>query len=136
VRRLGATEREALWQDYRVVGARFGLGPDDMPATAAAFDAYMERMLTGGELFVTEPARELAVGIVLNPPVPLHLRPLREVVNQITVGLLPPGVRRMYGFSWDPVRSIALHGGAEYVKRVLVPVLPEKVARLPQARAA
>jgi uncharacterized protein (DUF2236 family) len=136
VRRLDAQDREALWQDYRAVGAHFGLGPGDTPATVEAFDAYMDGMLTGGELFVTEPARELAVDIVLNPPVPLHLRPLREVVNQITVGLLPPPVRRMYGFSWDPVRSIALHGGAEYIKRVLVPVLPEKVARLPQARAA
>ena len=43
-------------------------------------------------------ARELATGIVLHPPVPLHLRPLLELVNQVTVGLLPPPVRRMYGF--------------------------------------
>jgi uncharacterized protein (DUF2236 family) len=136
VRRLDADARDALWQDYRTVGGHFGLTPDETPATVEAFDAYMERMLTGGDLFVTGPARELAVGIVLNPPVPLHLRPLREVVNQITVGLLPPAVRRMYGFSWDPVRSIAVHGGAEYIKRVLVPVLPERVTRLPQARAA
>jgi hypothetical protein len=42
----------------------------------------------------------------------------------------------MYGFSWDPVRAVALHGGAEYVKRVLVPVLPERVRTVPVARAA
>jgi hypothetical protein len=42
----------------------------------------------------------------------------------------------MYRFSWDPVRAAALHGGAEYVKRVLVPVLPERVRTLPVARAA
>jgi hypothetical protein len=42
----------------------------------------------------------------------------------------------MYGFSWDPLRSLALHAGAEYVKRLLVPVLPRRVARFPQARAA
>jgi uncharacterized protein (DUF2236 family) len=69
-------------------------------------------------------------------PLPLHLRPLLELVNQVTVGLLPPPVRRMYGFSWDPLRSLALHGGAEYVKRVVVPILPGRIARLPQARAA
>ena len=37
---------------------------------------------------------------------------------------------------WDPVRAVALHGGAEYVKRVVVPVLPERVRMLPLARAA
>jgi hypothetical protein len=63
---------------------------------------------------------------VLRPPLPLHLRPLLELVNQVTVGLLPPPVRRMYGFSWDPLRSLALHGGAEYVKGVVMPVLERR----------
>jgi uncharacterized protein (DUF2236 family) len=124
VRRLGDRERDALWRDYRKVGAQFGLAGRDMPATAAAFDDYMARMIGGGDLHVTAPARELATDIVLHPPVPMYLRPLVELVNQVTVGLLPPPVRRMYGFSWDPLRSVALHGGAEYVKRVVVPVLP------------
>lgn len=136
VRRLDRDAREALWRDYRVVGRLFGLDRDDMPATVEDFDAYMAGMLDGGDLFVTAPARELAIEIVLHPPVPLHLRPLVEVANQITVGLLPSAVRRMYGFSWDPLRSLALHGGAEYVKRLLVPVLPSRLTRLPQARAA
>ena len=61
---------------------------------------------------------------------------MAELANQVTVGLLPPRVREQYGFSWDPVRALALHGGAEYVKRVLVPVLPERVRMLPMARAA
>jgi hypothetical protein len=38
-------------------------------------------------------------------------------------------VRRQYGFSWDPLRAIALHGGAEYVKRLLVPALPRRLSR-------
>jgi uncharacterized protein (DUF2236 family) len=66
---------------------------------------------------------------VLHPPLAARLRPLVELVNQITVGLLPEPVRRLYGFSWDPVRAVALHGGVEYTRRVLVPLL----ALLPQA---
>ena len=31
-------------------------------------------MLAGGDLVVTPAARELAIDIVLRPPVPLHLR--------------------------------------------------------------
>jgi uncharacterized protein (DUF2236 family) len=136
VRRLSGAERDALWADYRVVGRHFGLAGADMPADVRAFDAYMAAMVASGDLFVSDRARELAVDIVLRPPVPAHLRPLLEVVNQITFGLLPGPVRRMYGFSWDPVRAIALHGGAEYLRRVIVPVLPERMRLLPVARAA
>src|SRR5215218_45929 len=127
VRRLSDEERDAYWQDYRVIGMLFGLLPEEMPADIAAFDAYMEEMLTGGDLHITPHARELAIDIVLHPPVPLRVRPLVELVNQITVGLLPPEIRRGYGFSWDPARSVALHGGAEYVRRVLMPVLPRRL---------
>src|SRR3954467_11375567 len=127
VRRLSDEERDAYWQDYRVIGMLFGLLPEEMPADIAAFDAYMEEMLTGGDLHITPHARELAIDIVLHPPVPLRVRPLVELVNQITVGLLPAEIRRGYGFSWDPARSVALHGGAEYVRRVMMPLLPRRL---------
>ena len=54
-----------------------------------AFAAYMAGMYAGDELEVTSQARELAVDIVLHPPVPLRFRPLVELVNQITIELLP-----------------------------------------------
>ena len=127
VRRLSRDERDAYWQDYRVIGALFGLLPEEMPATIEDFDAYMESMLASGDLFVTEQARELAIEIVLHPPVPLRARPLLELVNQITVGLLPGDIRRAYGLSWDPARSVALHGGAEYVRRGMMPMLPRRI---------
>jgi uncharacterized protein (DUF2236 family) len=127
VRRLSRDERDAYWQDYRVIGAQFGLRDADMPATIEGFDDYMAAMLAGGDLHITPQARELALQIVMHPPVPLHVRPLLELVNQITVGLLPGEIRRGYGLSWDPARSVALLGGAEYVRRVLVPLLPAKV---------
>ena len=127
VRRLSDEERDAYWQDYRLIGMLFGLLPDEMPADIAAFDAYMEEMLTRGDLHITPEARELAIDIVLHPPVPLRVRPLVELVNQITVGLLPAEIRRGYGFSWDPARSAALHGGAEYVRRVMMPLLPRRL---------
>ena len=135
-RTLSRDEKDALWRDYRVVGRQFGLRERDMPQDIEGFEAYMAERYASPELVVTPQARELAIDIVLRPPVPLHLRPLLELVNQITVGLLPPRVREQYGFSWDPVRAVALHGGAEYVKRVVVPVLPERVRMLPMARAA
>ena len=93
--------RTALWRDYRVVGRRFGLRERDMPRDIDAFEAYMADMYASGELFVTPAARELAIDIVLHPPVPLAARPLVELVNQITVGLVagrpPPPVRLPLG---------------------------------------
>jgi uncharacterized protein (DUF2236 family) len=121
VRSLTRDELNALWCDYRVVGRRFGLRERDMPRDIDGFEAYMAGMYASGELHVTDAARELAIDIVLRPPVPLHLKPLVELVNQITVGWLPGDIRRQYGFSWDPLRAAALRGGAEYVKRVAVP---------------
>jgi uncharacterized protein (DUF2236 family) len=131
VRRLSAAERDAYWADYRVVGRLFGLTDDDMPATWRDFEAYMSAMLASGDLLVTPTAREVGIQVVLRPPVPLKVRPLVELSNVITVGLLPAGIRRGYGFGWDPARALAVRGGAEYVKRVLVPLLPGRLRYVP-----
>ena len=136
VRRLSRDERDEYWQDYKVIGNLFGLANSDMPDTIEDFDAYMHDFLTGDDLFITDEARELAIQIVMRPPVPVKVRPLLELANQITVGLLPPRIRRGYGLRWDPLRDVALHGGAEYVKRVVVPVLPERLRLVSSARAA
>lgn len=131
---LKDAEREAYWQDYRVVGRFFGLAAGDMPATYADFRAYLDDMLAGDQLHVTPRARELGIQIVMRPPVPIAARPLLELVNQITVGLLPGRVRKEFGFGWDPARALAVRGGAEYVKRVLVPLLPDRVRLVPSAQ--
>ena len=102
VRRLSRDERDAYWQDYKVIGRLFGLRDAEMPGSIEDFDAYMGGMLEGGDLHITPQARELALEIVMRPPVPLRVRPLLELVNQITVGLLPGDIRRGYGLSWDP----------------------------------
>ena len=136
-RSLTREEQERLWQDYRVVGRLFGLGPRRDAGRHRRLRALHGRHVPRARPARWSPqARELAIDVVLRPPVPLHFRPLVELANQITVGLLPSQVRREFGFRWDPLRSVALHGGAEYVKRVLVPLIPERARTIPVARAA
>ncbi len=135
VRGLDDTEREAYWRDYRTVGRLFGLAAADLPRTYIDFAAYMSRTLRSGDLHVTGSARELAKEIVLDPPVPPAARPLVELANQITVGLLPADLRAQYGLRWDPLRALAVAGGAEYAKRVLVPLLPDRMRLISSARA-
>jgi uncharacterized protein (DUF2236 family) len=133
---LSAAEREALWADYRLVGRQFGLRATDMPSTWDDFQAYVLDMVEGEDLHVTEEARDLAVEIIMRPPVPRRMRPVLELANQITIGLLPPRLRRQYGFAWDPVRAVAVRGGAEYAKRFVVPFLPERLRVVRSARRA
>ncbi len=134
VRAIDRAEQDALWRDYRVVGRQFGLADGEMPATIGDFEDYMAAMYASGDLVVTPAARALGIEIVMHPPAPLAMRPVVELVNQITVGLLPRDVRRQYGLRWDPLRSVAVRGGAEYVRRVLVPVLPDRLRMIPVAR--
>jgi uncharacterized protein (DUF2236 family) len=136
---LSRAEEAAYWEDYKVVGRLFGLQPRDMPDSLEDLDAYRQRMLTGDELHVTDWARERARAIVLEPPVPWMARPLLETVNFVTIALLPDRIRREYGFAPVPpafVRKALVHGGAEYMKRVAIPLLPERLRLVPAARAA
>ncbi|HWJ49376.1 MAG TPA: oxygenase MpaB family protein [Solirubrobacteraceae bacterium] len=136
VRGLSARERESYWQDYRTIGRLFGLKAAQMPAGHADFRAYMHTMIASDDLFVTDAARDLGIQIVLRPPAPLAARPLLELANFVTVGLLPARIRRAYRLGWDPARELALRGGAEYAKRVIVPLLPARLRLISPARSA
>ena len=61
---------------------------------------------------------------------PLAIRPLVQAANFITITLLPRRIRQEYGFSRlppQPVRRALVAGGAEYVKRALLPLMPERM---------
>jgi len=127
VRQLRACERDAYWQDYRTIGRLFGLTTSQMPVGRDGFRDYIDAMIAGGDLCVTDAARELAVRIVLRPPVPFAARPLLEIANAVTVGLLPPSIRRGYRLRWDPASDLALRAGGVYARRVIMPALPDRV---------
>jgi uncharacterized protein (DUF2236 family) len=94
-------------------------------------------MLEGDTLVVTDWARTRAREIVLAPPVPIYLRPVVETVNFITAALLPASIRDQYDFFPVPpvlLRRALVAGGAEYLKRVVVPVVPDRLRLVPAAR--
>jgi uncharacterized protein (DUF2236 family) len=136
---LTRAQEAAYWDDYKIVGRLFGLREHHMPATLEELDAYRQRMLEGDELLVTDWARERARQIVLEPPLPWVARPLLETVNFVTIALLPDRIRHQYGFSPLPpvfVRKALVAGGAEYVKRAVIPFLPQRLRLVPDARLA
>jgi uncharacterized protein (DUF2236 family) len=136
---LSRSAEAAYWEDYKVIGELFGLHRADMPDSLDQLDEYRREMLEGNRLFVNEWARTTARRIVFDPPVPLVVRPLLETANFITIALLPARIRKQYGFAPLPptvVRSAMVRGGAEYVKRVLLPLLPSRLRFVPGAQAA
>ena len=136
---LPRAQEAAYWEDYKVVGELFGLRRCDMPASLADLDDYRAAMLTGDTLHVSDWARRRAREIVLEPPVPWVARPLLEAANFITIALLPDRIRAGYGFAPlppAPVRKAVVAGGAEYVKRAVVPFLPDRLRLTPTARRA
>lgn len=135
-RYVGPVDAASLWRDYRVVGRLFGLKASEMPRDV---DGYRDEMLGGDVIHVSDWARTRARQIVLEPPLPWMARPLLDTVNFVTIGLLPDRIRDEYGFSPLPpafARKALVAGGAEYVKRVLIPMLPSQLRVVPAARAA
>ena len=136
---LTREEEAAYWDDYKLVGRLFGMRKSDLPSTLADLEDYRREMLDGDRLLVTDWARERARSIVLEPPVPLVAQPLLETFNFITIALLPDRIRTAYGFAPLPpvfVRRALVKAGAEYVKRAVVPFLPNRVRLVPAARRA
>lgn len=129
----------ALWEDYKLIGSLFGLERSQMPEALTDIDRYRVEMLEGDRLHVNQWARRRAREIVLEPPVPLVAKPLVEAANFVTITLLPERIRREYGFSRlppQPLRTVLVAGGAEYVKRAVLPLLPPRLRFSAVARAA
>ena len=134
-RYVGSIDAAELWRDYREVGLLFGLTPAQMPDDV---DAYRNEILGGSVIHVSDWARTRARRIVLEPPLPWVARPLLDTVNFVTIALLPDRIRDEYGFSPLPpafARKALVAGGAEYVRRVVIPLLPAQLRVVPAARA-
>src|SRR5687768_375664 len=54
---LTRDERDAYWQDYKVIGRLFALHDEEMPEEIEDFDLYMAEMIEGDTLYVSDQAR-------------------------------------------------------------------------------
>lgn len=136
---LSPQERELYWSEYRQVGELLGLPPSSMPATYLDLRDYVDGRLTDGSLWISEDRREQAERMILEPPFDGWMRaaftPVTETIRLISTGLLPPQIRRMFGFSWDPARE-ALLRSALLQLRLGTRFWPEAVRLHPAARTA
>ncbi len=102
-----------------------------VPQDTQALAKYMEGMLSGGEIVVTDTARELAEAF-LSPPIGLAA-PFYRLARVITIGLLPSSIREGYGFRWGP-REERSFARALRVVRGARAILPRIAREWPAAR--
>jgi uncharacterized protein (DUF2236 family) len=131
---LNEAERKSYYQESKRTTVLLGLPSDMMPDTLADFEAYMRAMLTGPTLSVTPEARVLARR-VLRLRLPKPAVPLQMATEQLTIGLLPPRVRALYGYAWDARREALMQAWAASTRRLL-PLVPPRVRYTPWARQA
>jgi len=134
VRPLPEPERDAYYQEAKLMGGLLGLGRASYPPAYADFEAYVVRMLAGEELVVDARARQLA-DAVLRPPLRWVPRAAYGPLSAVTAGLLPQRLRQAYGLPFGTLER-AMFGAARRGLPALVAALPQRLRQVPPARRA
>lgn len=131
---LSDADRDLYYQDNKRVGVLLGIPQDLYPADIEGLDAYLEQMISGGEIVVGENARQMAE-VVLRPGFPGVPRMALAPLTTITTGLLPPQLRKAYGLKWGKVQR-AVFAACRFGLPRLVAIAPPQIRLLAPARRA
>jgi uncharacterized protein (DUF2236 family) len=134
VGRLTVAELRRYYGEQLELGEIFGIPRSAQPATYGEFNEYFLSMVEGDALCVTDTLRTV-VAMTLGGGAPRVARPLVELLNLATVGMLPSRLRSELGLSWGPRRERLL-GASQGALRTLMPLLPGLVRSVPPARRA
>ena len=134
--------RQRCYDETRPIGRAFGIPDALLPRDYDAFQRYMATMLEdGGPITVTPTARAIGRDIVnppLGPVVPALgwvPAPLYNWTMWPAIGLLPPRIRREFGFNWG-VRERLVSAWLVTAWRAWRPLIPTSLRWMPHARAA
>jgi uncharacterized protein (DUF2236 family) len=94
---LTLAEKQAYYGESLGVAHRLGIPREVTPKTYLEFAAYMESMLAGENLRVSEQAGQIVAALLASP----LLRPPAKVARYFGVGLLPRRLREEYHFQWE-----------------------------------
>jgi uncharacterized protein (DUF2236 family) len=129
---LAPEEKDRYCAEASTIAPLLGIPVGYLPTSTSALRCYMDEMLAGGTIAVTATARALARELVY-PPFPRPARPLLWLIQLATIGLLPPAIRKAYGFGWSPWQEAALRLSARLVRGFL-PLVPPTFRYWPVAR--
>lgn len=122
VQPLSDGERDDFHREFKLLGELLGIPRHHFPKTPRDFDAYLEEMVSSGEVSVDARARELAQQI-MRPRVWALPSPVMLPLNVVTTGLLTPILRDQYGLPFGPWQ--------QRTYRLAVKALPRAIALTP-----
>jgi len=132
VRPLTLRERDQYCSEAAIMEPLLGMPAGWLPRDSAQLDTYMREMLAGGSIVVTDTSRALARA-VLYPPQWYVAWPAFRAMQLLTIGSLPPSIRRAYGFEW---RACDVRAFARWTSllRTSLRLLPPLAREWPMAR--
>ena len=119
---------DELYAEYSIIGTALQMPAELWPEDRASFRAWFDDHVE--ELQVTPAARAVCWQLLTARSAPVWVRALLPVVRLATAGLLPPRLRRPYGFVWTPKQRRRFDRMIR-VARFVWPKLPRGIRHLP-----
>jgi uncharacterized protein (DUF2236 family) len=129
---LTAGERDQYCLEAAIMEPLLGMPAGWLPRESVQLDAYMKEMLANGTLVVTDTSRALARA-VLFPPRWYVAWPVFRALQMLTIGSLPPSIRRAYAFEWH-AREARAFARWTAALRIGVRLIPPFARQWPMAR--
>ena len=128
---LSPAEKNRYCAEARSIEPLLGIPAGSLPGNLKELHQYMDQQLASGEIVVTKTARSIAREVV-SPATLGVVRPLIWLLGLPTIGLLPPTIRKAYGYRWTQWHRVVL-GVSAAVLRTLLPLISSTFRHWPQA---
>jgi uncharacterized protein (DUF2236 family) len=124
VGRLDEAGRQRFHEEQMLAAEMVMIPRSVIPPTVPALRAYMQEVIDGGILRVTDAARRVA-DLFVDPPEEAQWRPVLKGVSRLAFDTLPPDVRDLYGVRFGSAERVAMRATL-VATRALRPLLPPK----------
>jgi uncharacterized protein (DUF2236 family) len=127
---LSDDEREAYWAEARFFAKQLGATQATLPASFEALLRYERHMLVAE---VIPDATAVAVARDVLRPLGWLPNAAYAPLDAFTAGLLPPSLRLAFGMPWRTRDRLWFHFAISAL-RLFVPLVPDRIRVVPQAR--
>jgi uncharacterized protein (DUF2236 family) len=97
---LDEESADRVYREYALLGTALQMPAELWPVDRAAFRRYFDDQVAA--LSVDDTVRGVAASLLKAEKAPLPIRLGMPVARFVTVALLPPRIRRAFGFTWSP----------------------------------
>ncbi len=116
VRALTAAERDQYHQENLISAELILLPRDHVPPTFGEMADYIDGVVKGNDLLLTEVALEV-YDLMRGGPVPYHTKPVWQFVAFAARGTLPKEVQDLFNIKWDSKRQRVLDANFKMLRR-------------------